>query len=143
MMISVVDASVQLHAVEVLAAVCVVHPSLLELGVPSLVEHFGRLLGAPSPLPPPGVQLASSISLALVHIARECVGWEVCQALLSGGLLQRLVAVCVMSRDVISPMLENVAIVLSLFTQTANERYVPYNLYILTEMPHHDAVCLT
>ena len=103
---------------DVLAAVCVVHPSLLELGVPSLVEQFGHLLKAPSP----NIQLASSISSALVHITRMCMGWEVCQTLLSGGLLQRLVAVCVMSCDVISPMLENITIVLSFFTQTADER---------------------
>lgn len=102
-----------------LAAVCVVHPSLLELGVPSLIEQLGHLLVAPSP---PSVQLASSYGSALVHITRMCIAWELCQALLSGGLLQRLLAVCVTSCDVISPMLENIAIVLSLFTQTANER---------------------
>ena len=96
---------------------CVVHPSLLELGVPSLVEQFGRLLQVP-----PNIQLASSISSALVHITRTCIGWELCQALLSGGLLQRLVAVCVMSHDVISSMLENIATILSLFTQVADER---------------------
>ena len=103
---------------DVLAAVCVVHPSLLELAVPSLVEQFGQLLGAPSP----NIKLASSISSALVHITRTCIGWELCQTLLSGGLLQRLVAVCVMSCDVISPMLENIALILSFFTQSADER---------------------
>ena len=103
-----------------LSAVCEIDPCLLELGLPSLVEHFGHLLGAPSP--PASIQLASSISSALVHITRACMGWELCQTLLSGGLLRRMVAICVISRDIISPMLENVAIVLSLFVQTTNER---------------------
>ena len=116
---AIVDPSVQLHVVDMLAAVCVVQPILLELGVPSLIEQFGHLLKAPTP---PHIHLASSVSSALVHVTRTCIGWEICQTLLSGGLLQRLVAVCVMSRDVISPMLENIAIILSLFTQTADER---------------------
>ena len=105
-----------------LAALCVIDPCLLELGLPSLVEHFGHLLGAPSPPASIQLQLVSSISSALVHIARACMGWELCQTLLSEGLLQRIVAVCVTSCDIISPMLENVAIILSLFVQTANER---------------------
>lgn len=112
------DHSVQLHGVAVLAAVCVVHPSLLELVVPSLVEQFGHLLQVPSP----NIQLASSISSALVDITRTCISWELCQTLLSGGLLQRLVAACVRSCDVISPMLENISTILSLFTQVADER---------------------
>ena len=120
--ISLIDVSVQLHAVDMLAALCVIDPCLLELGLPSLVEHFGRLLGAPSPPASIQLQLASSISSALVHITRACMGWELCQTLLSGGLLRRIVAVCVMSCDIISPMLENVDIILSLFVQTANER---------------------
>ena len=121
MLVSTIDVSVQLHAVDMLSALCVIDSCLLELGLPSLVEHFGRLLGAPSPASIQ-LQLASSISSALVHIARACVGWELCQTLLSGGLLRRIVAVCVISCDIISPMLENVAIILSLFVQIANER---------------------
>ena len=116
--ITVIDHSVQPRVVDVLTAVCVVHPSLLELGGPFLVEQFGHLFKAPTP----DIQLASSISSALVHITRTCIAWEMYQNLLSGGLLQQLVAVCVMSCDVISPVLENIAIILSLFTQAADER---------------------
>ena len=111
------DSSIQLHAVDVLARVGVVHPSLLAHVVPPLVEEFGRLLQ-----PPCNLQLASAISLALVCTTQTCVDWELYQTLLSEGLIQKLVAKCVMSCDVISPVLNDIATVMSLYTQVADER---------------------
>ena len=115
--IAVVDTSIKLCVVDVLAAVCVVDPSILELCVPSLVQQFGHQLKTSS-----NIQLASGLSSALVDITRTCIGWELYQSLLSGGLLQQLVAVCVTSCDIINPVLENIANILSLLTQAADER---------------------
>lgn len=112
--------SIRVRAVEVLSAVCVVHPTFLELSIPPLVERFSQLLQ----IPPPDVQLASCISSALVNITRTCIGWEVYQKLLNGEILKQLVVVCVMSCDIIAPILENMATVLSFFAQAADEGYV-------------------
>ena len=87
----------------------------MELTLPALVEQFGRLLRL-------DVHLASSITSALVRIANSCLSWEECQMLLADSLLQKMVAACVMSRDVIAPVLEHVVTILSLFTQVVNER---------------------
>ena len=105
---------------DLLSALSVIHPRLLEEALPRLVEWFGQLQRCPVP----STQLASCVCLALVDITRRCICWEECQKLLAEGLLQELVAISVMSRDTIDPVLENVATILSLYTQTASDRYI-------------------
>ena len=103
---------------DLLSALSVVHPSLLERAVPRLVEWFDQLLRSPSPS---STQLTTCISLALVNVTKACLCWSEYQRLLKEGLLRQLVAVCVMSRDVIEPVLDNVATILSLYTQPADD----------------------
>ena len=113
------DPSLLERIVDLLSALSVVHPGLLEQAVPRLVEWFNQLLRSPSPS---GTQLTTCISLALVDITKACLCWSEYQKLLSEGLLRQLVAVCVMSRDVIEPVLDNIATILSLYTQQADDR---------------------
>ena len=109
------DVAIQLHLVKLLSSLCVVHSTLLELSVPALVERFCRVLRSDT-------QLASAIASALVTVTQTCVSWENYQRLLSNGLLQQLVAECVMSCDIIASVLESIVAILSLFTQSSDDR---------------------
>ena len=113
------DPSVLERTVDLLSALSVVHPSLLEQAVPRLVEWFDQLQRSPSPS---STQLTTCISLALVDITKACLCWSEYQKLLKDGLLWQLVAVCVMSRDVVELVLDNIATILSLYTQQADDR---------------------
>ena len=92
---------------------------MVELCLPPLVDVLAGFLSAPSP----DLTLVSSISSALLKITRNCISWVEFRELLSNRLLQQLVAICVMSCDVISPLLENIVAIVSLFTQAVDERF--------------------
>ena len=95
---------------------------MVELCLPPLVDALAELVSTP----PHDLALALSISSALLNITKNCISWVEFQELLSDRLLRQLVAVCVMSCDVIGPLLENIVTIVSLFTQAVEERYREY-----------------
>lgn len=120
--------TVRLYVVDLLSSLCVAHVSVMELVVPPLVELFTQLIRCPSP----DVQFTLSISSVLLSITQSCISWVEFRRLFSDGLLRQLVVVCVTCDDVISPLLDNVVTIVSLFTQAADEGWADLSLVPLT-----------
>ena len=116
-----------------MSSLCIADASMVELCLPPFVDVLAELMSTPSH----DLVLALSISSALLNITRSCISWVEFQEILSDRLLRQLVAVCVMSCDVIGPLLENVVTVVSLFTQAVEERCSARMLMVTLSVEFH------
>ena len=110
---SIAAIGVRLCVLDLLSSLCVADAGMVGLCLPPLVDLLAELMAAPSP----DLTLALSVSSALLNITRSCISWVEFRELLGDRLLRQLVAVCVMSCDVISPLLENIVTIVSLYAQ--------------------------